>query len=200
MNRQLALPGLPEPIGPPQKRCAHCLELKALGLFSIDASRLDGFCRLCRNCDAVRNRKRWRANADRLRSKARERYDANIDRHRESAAEYARSERGELTNLAAVRRYQSKFPERVKARAMARAAIRSGVLAKPDRCVCLGLGRLWLRMSCIGGGFHLQIGTQPGTLGVRHKHFANWGHDPFNRIFVSIRPTRHDDLPENAGN
>ena len=40
---QLAFPGLPEPIGPPTKRCGNALERKTLGRFSRDRSRSNGF-------------------------------------------------------------------------------------------------------------------------------------------------------------
>lgn len=94
---QSTLPGLPEPISPPTKRCTHCFQRKALGAFSADASRLDGLCRLCRDCDAARNRKRWRDNAERMRARQRQRYAVNLIENRERGAERRRSEKGRAT-------------------------------------------------------------------------------------------------------
>ena len=90
---QLAFPGLPEPIGPPTKRCAHCLERKALGRCSLDLSRPNGLCRICRDCDGVRYRALWRANAERMRARQRQRYAAILIEYRKRNAQRRRSTR-----------------------------------------------------------------------------------------------------------
>lgn len=134
MNQHPTLPGIPDPIGPPQKRCATCGDVHALGMFYADRSRCDGLTRECRTCDAERHRRRWRANAERLRAHARQRYAANIVENRERGAERRRSERGKAINRLAVARYSERNREKRAAHAAVRRAIRAGTLQRPERC------------------------------------------------------------------
>ncbi len=138
---QLEIPGMPEPNGPPTKRCSHCLERKALGRFSLDLSRPHGFCRICRDCDGARHRKRWRENPERMRAKARQKYQrTNTPENRERNAQRRRSDRGKAINLAAVKLYQNRNREKRSAHTAVSRAIRAGILQRPEYCELAHLG------------------------------------------------------------
>ena len=137
-------------------RCCgfHGVELlfKKLGKLKSDPS----VCRrgnTCRKCDArrarekyasdsaenrARQRRRRTENPERFRRKDRERYWKDPETARKRGRERARTDAGRQQNRLAVAEYQRRHPERIAARQAVSAALKTGVLSKPETCEVAG--------------------------------------------------------------
>lgn len=65
------------------KTCAHCQITKSTDLFYKDKSRSDGFARICKDCQRAVNVKRYHANAEEEKAKAKQWRLDNLERSKE---------------------------------------------------------------------------------------------------------------------
>lgn len=80
---------------------------------------LYGYQARCRECEA---------------KKARERYKKNPHKHILRKVEYLKTERGKQSQYGVTKRQMVKYPEKSRARARLRYALKAGTIRKPDAC------------------------------------------------------------------
>jgi hypothetical protein len=138
------------PAVPTTRTCRSC---RFIGPEVLFARSVRKYTNLCKCCDAARQRKRdaekreeilearreaYKANPEVFRERGRKRYRRDLEGNRRRGREHARTARGREQNRAAVARYKSKHPERVKARHLVKLALQRGDLTKPKRCQVKG--------------------------------------------------------------
>lgn len=138
---QLELPHIGGSNATPVKTCPVCREQRPVTAFACDRNRPDGLFRMCRTCDANRQKKRWAENRERLIAKSRMRYRADLENNRAKSAERRRSERGKAINRQAVARYRERSSAKRAAHHAVRSALASGEIVKPSLCERAELGQ-----------------------------------------------------------
>lgn len=107
-----------------RRTCLRCCFEGDEGLFRISGSKGKRG-NICRKCDAEKRRQLRKADPERY-------------RQRERANRMTRIDRVRIQNAAAVRRYEQRHPDRVRAHRIARRALARGEIKKPDCCEVLG--------------------------------------------------------------